>query len=93
MLYWPSSDPPGEIAVYAAERGVAVMAASNSENGVEMSATDEMITVSERLWNGGDVKEGNLTPMDKLTFDGSRQANFAEKKAVHRQRFPEFFTK
>ena len=93
MLYWPSSDPPGEIAVYAAERGVAVMAASNSENGVEMSATDEMITVSERLWNGGEVKEGNLTPMDKLTFDGSRQANFAEKKAVHRQRFPEFFTK
>ena len=93
VLYWPSSDISNEIAVYAAEKGVTVKAAANSVNGVVMGTPNEMMTVSERLWNGSNVKEESHTSSNTLTFDGSRQANFEEKMAVHRQRFPEFFKK
>ncbi len=93
VLYWPSDNIPSEIVGYAAERGVAVRKAANSVEGIGVDTADEMMALAERLWNGRNVSESSQTSIDKLTLDGSRQANFVEKMGIHHKRFLGLFKK
>lgn len=91
-LYWLSANIPNEISVYAADRGVTVMKAASSDClGVETA--EGAMALAERLWNRSNVSETSSSTKDRLTLEGSQQANFEEKMAVHRKRFHVYFKK
>jgi beta-glucanase (GH16 family) len=59
--------------------------------GLEAKDLEALMAFSERYWRGGDAGEGTVENdlSDALSPAGSRLANFKEKVAVHRARFPQ----